>query len=137
MRIFIIAFLLNIALAQDVVFEAFARATPAKNSAVFGKIINNSSKTLVLIGAKSPASKNAEIHTTIEQNGMMKMIKINNLEIKPKSTLILAHKSHHIMLIDLNKPLNDGETIDLDLVFEDEILEVKNIPIKRQDKVLH
>jgi len=48
----------------------------------------------------------------------MKMRRLDTIDLKPGTTLVLKPMSDHIMLFDLKQPLKDGDTVDLTLNFE-------------------
>lgn len=110
-------------------------ATPpkAKNGGAFMEIKNLSDKEISLISASNTASKYTEIHTHIEENGMKKMVQIPELKIAPKSTAVLKRGGDHIMLIELQKPLKAGGTVDITLKFSNnETINVKNIKVVKK-----
>lgn len=113
--------------------DAFVRATPpnAKNSAVFLKLTNHGSENAVLIGATSSISKNAELHAIKKEGAKMSMQRLDEVAIKPHATHEFKPGADHIMLIGLLKPLKEGESIDLTLIFKDgSKLSLKNIAAK-------
>ena len=59
-----------------------------------------------------------EIHDMIDDNGIMKMRRIEAVEVKPGSPAELAPGGKHAMLMSLQKPLAAGDTVKLTLVFE-------------------
>ena len=101
------------------------------NSAVFMNITNKQNTAIKLIGASSPASQEAQLHTHIKENEMMKMIKVENFEIPVNGTLELKPGGNHIMLLGLKNELKAGDKIDLKLDFEDgQSVELKDIVVK-------
>lgn len=113
--------------------DAFVRATPpnAKNSAVFLKLTNHGSENAVLIGAVSNASAQAELHTIKKEGAKMSMQRLDEVVVKPHATHEFKPGADHIMLIGLLKPLKEGESIDLALIFKDgSKLSLENIPAK-------
>lgn len=118
-----------------IISDIYAKATPPNvvNTAIFMTIINNSSNDISLIKISSSRSDIAEIHTNIQENGMMKMIRIPQLKIKAKDSHILEPKKDHIMLINIANPLIEGEKIDLTLNFDNgEKIKVENIPVVKK-----
>ncbi|MBP9854793.1 MAG: copper chaperone PCu(A)C [Candidatus Omnitrophica bacterium] len=114
------------ALAEDlpdavVVSGAWIKAMPAsaEYSAAFLTMTNNSENDITLNEVKTNLSKTVVIHEMKMENGAMKMRKINNLVIPKGEAVNLESGGTHIMLIDLIKPLVEGEKADLILVFSD------------------
>lgn len=137
-KIFLALCVLGLGFGADIsVSNAYARASigHAPNSGVFLTIKNNSDKEISLKAVKSSPElcKEAQIHTNIKEDDMMKMKKLNELKIEPKSSKELRPGGDHIMLIELSKPLKEGEKISLILEFDDnstlnlDEIEVKNI----------
>ncbi len=121
------AFLLTApALAQDYdlgplhLAHPWSRATP--NGAAVGggylSITNNGSTPDRLIGGSTPVAKEFELHRMSNENGVMKMRPVEGgLEIKPGETVTLKPSGYHIMLVDLAKPLKQGDRVPATLDF--------------------
>ena len=54
-----------------------------------------------------------EIHTMRMKNGIMRMRKITNPRVGPKSPLILKSGGDHLMFFGINKSLKPGDNIEL------------------------
>lgn len=114
------------AFAQDAtskgvtVANAWARATPggATVGAVFLEIRTDKTTSDRLTGIASPAAGRTEIHSSSMEGGVMKMRRLDTIDLKPGTTLVLKPMGDHIMLFDLKQPLKDGDTVDLTLNFE-------------------
>lgn len=102
------------------VANAWARATPggATVGAVFLEIRADKDTSDRLTGISSPAADRTEIHSSSMQDGVMKMRRLDTVDLKPGETLVLKPMSEHIMLFDLKRPLKEGDTVDLTLTFE-------------------
>jgi hypothetical protein len=112
------------ALSEDVksvsITKAWARATPggATVGAAYGEIRNDGAEADTLVSATSPAAGRVEIHTHAHEDGVMKMRRLEKLEIPAKGSVTLAPGGHHIMLFDLAGPLKAGDRLSLTLTFE-------------------
>ncbi len=108
--------------AGDIVVEApWSRATPGKSTvgAGFMKITNNGKEVDRLIGGSAEVAKSFEVHEMSMTGDVMKMRRLaKGLEIKPGETVELRPSSYHIMLMGLQRPLKQDETIKGTLVFE-------------------
>lgn len=108
--------------AGDIVIEApWSRATPGKSTvgAGFMKITNTGKEPDRLIGGSAEVAKSFEVHEMSMSGDMMKMRRLaKGLEIKPGESVELKPSSYHIMLMGLQRPLKQGETIKGTLVFE-------------------
>lgn len=72
-----------------------------------------------LVGATSPWAPTVELHETINDGGVMKMRPVpGGFEVPATGSLELKPGGKHIMLIGLNKPLVNGEEIEITLRFE-------------------
>lgn len=98
-----------------------ARAVPEgqKNSAAFMTLSNSGSGDHTIVSAHSPVANIVELHTHIDEGGMMMMRRIEKIEIKASSDTVLQPGGLHVMLIDLKQQLNDGDDVPLTLEFED------------------
>ncbi|MCK5724024.1 MAG: copper chaperone PCu(A)C, partial [Gammaproteobacteria bacterium] len=70
----------------------------AKVMAGYMKINNLSNKDIKILSAKSDLFKRVEIHLTEMSDGMMRMIKQENLKIKAKGHIELKPGGLHMML---------------------------------------
>ena len=98
----------------------WARATAEgmANGAVFLKLGNEGKEGDRLISAASPAAAKVELHTHIDDNGVMKMREINAIDLAAGSAVKLAPGGLHIMLLGLIEPLKKGKAFPLTLTFE-------------------
>jgi copper(I)-binding protein len=106
--------------AGPTVDQAWARATPgaATTGAVYFRVESPTDDRLV--GLASPVAGKAELHTHIEENGVMQMREVEGglplpagkeVELKPGGAL-------HVMLIDLHQKLKAGDSFPLTLTFQ-------------------
>jgi copper(I)-binding protein len=119
--------------ADDIkVSEAYARAVPpgSPNSAAFMQIHNADANDHALVSASSPAAKVVELHTHIHEDGMMKMRKIDSIDLPAGKATHLKPGGLHVMLIDLIKDLNDGDQLQLTLEFDNGSQQQLNLPVK-------
>ena len=96
-------------------------ATPggAKIAGGYLKVTNNGTSADRFIGAKSAAADRVEIHEMSMNDGVMKMRPLpNGLAIKPGETIELKSGGHHLMFMDLKRPLKQGDTFKATLQFE-------------------
>jgi periplasmic copper chaperone A len=101
--------------------QPWTRATPngAKVAGGFMKITNTGTQADRLVGGTSDVSKVFEVHEMKMEGAMMKMRALEKgLEIKPGETIELKPGSYHVMFIDLNRPIKQGEAVSGELQFE-------------------
>lgn len=105
--------------AQSVeVKDAWVRGTvPAqKTTGAFMEITGKSAARLV--SADSPAAATVEIHNMAMQNGVMKMLPVEGIDIPAGKTVKLASGGYHVMLMGLKRQMKPGERVPLKLTFE-------------------
>ena len=102
--------------------EIRIRATPpgAPVSAAYLKISAGARGADKLIAVKiDPAiAGTVEIHDMLSEGGVMKMRRIEGVEVKPGAPAELKPGGKHIMLMNLKKGLKAGDTVKMVLVFE-------------------
>lgn len=99
--------------------DAWAR--PARENgvtAVYFRASNGSEAADTLIALSSPVAGLSELHETYErEEGMMGMREAENPSFPGMSTVVLQPGGKHIMLMQLNKPLAEGDEIEVILEF--------------------
>jgi periplasmic copper chaperone A len=115
--------LVSVAAAEQpvTVTNAWARATPggATIGAAYVTIEGTASNSGdVLISVSTPIAGRAEIHTHIEEDGVMKMRKVEKIAVAAGEKHALAPGGDHIMLFDLKAPLKLGVPVPLTFTFE-------------------
>lgn len=76
----------------------------------FMTIENPTSKAVQITKVTSPQFASAEMHQTIVQDNVAKMVKQTTLAIPAKGKLELKRGSYHLMLFNPKKPLKAGDT---------------------------
>ena len=114
------------------VHEPYARANPPTviNSASFMVLENISSKDISLLSASSNIAKSVELHTHSLKDGVMTMYQVPKIDILANSKTELKPASFHIMFIDLNKDLKEGDIVNLTLDFLNGEKQELEIPVK-------
>lgn len=102
------------------VSSAWSRELPptAPVGAAFMTIDNPSEHADRLISADSPIADVTELHAHIHEGDVMRMVKVDDIEVPANAQLVLEPGGYHIMLIDLKKPLVAGQQLPLTLQFE-------------------
>lgn len=108
------------AYAEITVSEAWVRLLPpgVKTTAAYMNI--SSDQADELLSATSEASERVEIHETSMENGMMSMSEVTGIPVKPGAVLELKPGSYHLMLRQLKSPLQEGQTLDINLTFKNQ-----------------
>ena len=100
----------------------WVRAAPPGAPALgaFMLIHNHSAAQRSLVAAStSLATTRVELHRTMMQDGVMKMVPQESIPIAPQSTTRLEPGSWHVMLIGPEQVPGEGEQVEITLVFDD------------------
>lgn len=118
---------------QVTVQGAYVRAVPPglTNSAAFMTLNNTDTSEHKLVAAESPVSEVVELHTHINDNGVMRMRRVENIPVPAEGVTELKPGGLHVMLIGLQRQLKPGEQVDLTLVFEDGSKTRLQAPVKK------
>ena len=117
------------------VTDAWARATMPGQSVAGVYLHVKSTLRGRIVGIKSGSAKTAEIHSMSQENGVMKMRKLDFLDLPAGETVALEPRGNHIMLFDIRKPLQAGERIKLTLVIEQDGKKI-NVPVTAEVRAL-
>lgn len=101
----------------------YATPTPAgavNGAAYLRSIRNNGDAPDRLVGASTPVARAVEIHrSVVDASQVMRMRAIDGIDLPPKVELQLRHGGEfHLMLIDLQRPLTEGDRFPLTLRFQ-------------------
>jgi copper(I)-binding protein len=107
------------AFAQVSVKDAWVRGTVAGQSATGAFMQLASTADTSLVGVTSPVAKVVEIHSMVQEGGVMKMRPLTALALPAGKPVELSPGGYHVMLMDLAQPLKDGDKVPLTLTFAD------------------
>jgi periplasmic copper chaperone A len=89
-----------------------------KEGAAYLSIKDNGREADRLVSAESPVAEKIELHKSVEEGGVMKMLSMKSgIEVEPGSTVEFKPGGYHVMLIGLKQSLKEGEMIPLTLTF--------------------
>ena len=98
--------------------QVWARAAMAGHEGAAYLTITNSGPSDTLTGISTPVAAMAELHRTINDNGVMKMRPVQSLPIDAGKSVTLAPNGYHIMLMNLKQTLKEGESFPITLTFQ-------------------
>lgn len=106
---------------QISVVDPYVRLAPpgAKATGAFMTLRNAGDKDTQLVSAASAAAKATELHNHINDGGVMRMRQVKEIALPAKGEAQLKPGSYHVMLIDMNAPLKEGDHVVLTLGFAD------------------
>ncbi|MEC9184032.1 MAG: copper chaperone PCu(A)C, partial [Pseudomonadota bacterium] len=98
--------------------DVWSRATPARNGVAYMTIFNHGHHMDRLVAAETPVSKNTEIHTHSMKDGVMRMRRMEAVEVHPGEPAVLAPGGNHVMFMGLHEKLIVGQSFPVTLIFE-------------------
>jgi hypothetical protein len=115
------------------VVDPYARAVPevVPNSAAFMTLRNAGDADRKLVAGRTSAAGTVELHTHINDEGVMRMRQVPEIAIPAGGETRLEPGGLHIMLIGLKQPLQPGDTLELELEFDDGSSESLNVPVRK------
>jgi copper(I)-binding protein len=97
------------------VSEPWIREAPPTSRVLAGylTLVNTGDNTVTVTAISSPDFKNAEIHRTVIEEGIARMLAVKQLEVPAGGQLMLEPGGYHLMLFDPMRTLTEGETVTL------------------------
>lgn len=94
-------------------------SSKGSNTGMFFRVSNNGNKPDTLFAAESNIAEKTEVHETFQQGeDMMGMREVEHIVIEPGETFDFKPMAYHIMLINLNEDLEDGDSATITLQFK-------------------
>ena len=98
--------------------EAYARSTNPSVGAAFMSITNSGESDCVLVAASAPTvTDRAELHTHVEENGVMSMVQVDSITVPAGGTHALVRGGDHVMFMATKAPMTQGDEFELSLDF--------------------
>lgn len=82
-------------------------------------LTNRGERTLTLVGVHSPAFRQIEIHQSLDQSGVARMMMVERVAIAPGGQLAFAPGGYHLMLFGRTRALQVGDEVPVTLEFAD------------------
>ena len=98
-----------------------------KATAVYLSFFNNSEKEIEIESFSTEIANSVEMHDIKITDDVVKMFKVESVEIKSKSELFLQPGGRHLMLFGLKKKLNDKESFVLKVHLKNKVVLETNI----------
>ena len=116
-----------------VVHDAYVRLVPpgSTTSAAYVVLENTGTTDRQLVRAECPVAGTVELHTHINDNGVMKMRAVSAIPVPAKGQAQLKPGGDHLMLIDLKEVLKEGDNVPITLYFDDGSRQSVAVAIKR------
>ncbi|SDD97751.1 copper chaperone PCu(A)C [Rhodospira trueperi] len=97
---------------------ARASAGRARAGAAFMSITNDGAEADRLVAADADVSEVVELHTHIKDGDVMRMRKVEAIDVPADETTVLQPGGLHVMFIGLHESLKEGEAFPVTLTFE-------------------
>ncbi len=132
-------FALNNQLGNITIDDPWVRSAPP-NAPILGafmEISNHSDDGIKLLSANTNGYKRLELHKTVPQDGMMKMIKQDFMLISAHSKLTLKPGSWHIMMIKPKEVPREGDSVAIKLVFDNSLSKTIYAKVRKEGVMDH
>lgn len=97
---------------------AISAGPAAPTGAAFMVIQNSGGSADRLIAAASPAAERVGLHTHIEDDGVMRMVQVEEgFDLPINGEILLQRGGHHVMFLGLTAAFEDGMMVPLTLTF--------------------
>ena len=118
---------------EIVIHEPYVRLAPpnAQATGAFMVIRNAGAKDVKLVKAENPTSRLTELHTHINDKGVMRMRQVQDINVPAKGEAVLQPGGLHVMLIDMKAPLKEGDIVPMTLTFNDGSSKLVDIKVQK------
>ena len=105
------------------IINAWIAEAPPTSKVMVGylTLVNNTSRDLTIVKARSQSFSSIEFHETIHEDGMARMVRHESLPIPAGEELILTRGGRHLMLFNPVSAFRAGDRISITLVRQDGI----------------
>lgn len=120
--------------AGDLQPEApWVREAPPGARALAGylSIVNHGGADRRLVGAECPDFGRVELHRSVFENGMARMVPQESMPIPAGGRLELKPGDYHLMLIEPKRALREGDVVEVTLHFDDGSTQTVSMPVKK------
>jgi periplasmic copper chaperone A len=116
--------------AQVEAKSVWVRATVGGQKTTGAYMVLKSGAGATLVGVESPAAAIVEVHEMRMDGNVMRMRAIPRLELPAGKTIELKPGGYHVMLVDLKRPLKNGDSVPLRLKIEGKDKSVTTVEVK-------
>lgn len=104
-----------------VVSDAWIREAPANTMVLAGYIMidNSDDHKHRLLGASSSVFEWIEMHRTVQDGNVVRMVPLDSLTLAPGGRLVMEPGGNHLMLMNPNTQLRAGDEVTITLRFQD------------------
>jgi copper(I)-binding protein len=106
------------AVGDLVVENPWARESVTPTGAAYFRVRNDGDQDDRLIGVSSEVADEARLHSSVMQDGVMRMRPVEAVDVPAHGEAVLEPGGLHVMLVGLKAPLEEGGSFPLTLDFE-------------------
>lgn len=116
---------------QLTVSDAYIRLAPpgAMATGAYMTIRNAGPREVRVVKAASTVSRSAELHTHLNEGGVMKMRQVKDIPVPPGGETLLKPGGLHVMLIDMRLSLREGDRVPITLGLDDGSSKEIGVPV--------
>ena len=132
-------FAVNNQFSNITIDDPWVRSAPPNAPALgaFMEISNHSDDDIKLLSANAHGYKYLELHKTVPQDGMMKMVKQDFIPIPAHGKLTLKPGSWHIMMIKPKEVPKEGGSVAIKLVFDNGLSKTIHAKVRKGGVMKH
>ncbi|MFT3757061.1 MAG: copper chaperone PCu(A)C [Pseudoxanthomonas sp.] len=97
----------------------------------YGTIENPCAKTVIVVGAESPAFQRTMVHASTVVDGISRMRPLEELTITAKATASFAPGGNHLMLLQPSAPVKEGDKLAVTFKLKDGSEVVGELVVKK------
>ena len=105
-------------------------ADSGATSGAYMEIANNDTVAITLVGVTTGDAAAAEVHESMQQDGMAHMMPRTDVRIAAGDVVTMAPGGVHVMLIDVRRALAIGDSVRLRLRFNDSTIVAVTAPVR-------
>jgi copper(I)-binding protein len=94
-------------------------------------VVNNSQQNVVITGAESKQFGRIELHDVIMQEGMARMVQMEQVEVAAGKSFTFQQGAKHLMMFDPASALKAGDSVEVKLLFADGSQQLVVYQVKR------
>lgn len=119
------------------VADGWARVSSGPNSAIFMHMYNDGKTDDALVSAASNIAETTELHTHIKEGDVYKMRPVPHMLVNAGEKTTLKPGGLHIMLLNIKRPINEGDKVPVTLTFKSGQVIHVDLPTKKKQCMCH
>lgn len=108
----------------------------AHATAAFMELHNPGEQTVDLVAADADGFQAVELHRSVNENGMHRMVRQERITVPAGDAVELAPGGYHVMLIGIERELTEGDAVTLELTLGDGSRLSVDAAVKRREQLM-